>query len=117
VFLPGFPYAATADIVVTMPLPNDWGAHLRSLGNSYICASELKLGDVVTFASEVKCNNTVAAQRWLTLSLCSAQHQRQALGFDDGPIFGATVVRDTLTVFSSMWENGKVVRMIILSCS
>jgi hypothetical protein len=115
-FLPDSPNTATADIIVTMPLPRDWGAHLRRLGNQYVFASELKLGDVVTFVSEAKCNNTVAAQRQLTLYLCSAQHQRRALGFDDGRIFGATVVRNTLTMYCSTWEDQKVVRTLVLSC-
>ena len=54
---------------------------------------EVKFGEVMMFACEVECNDTVAAQRQLTLYLYSAQYQRRALGFDDGQAFGATVVK------------------------
>lgn len=61
-----------------MDLPSTWMAYLRSLGNSYIFTSELELGGLVTFVSETKCRDTIAARRQLTLDLCSAQHQRRA---------------------------------------
>jgi hypothetical protein len=105
---------------MTMPLPNSWGAHLTSVGVYHVFTSELKFGDLVTFVAEAKCNLPVPAQRHLAMFLCSAQHQRQALGFDDGRVFGATVVGKTLTMYSSSWdrrdgENGKVVSISILS--
>ena len=78
---------------------------------------EVKFGEVMMFACEVECNDTVAAQRQLTLYLYSAQYQRRALGFDDGQAFGATVVKNTLTVYCSKWENEKVVRILSRSSS
>ena len=58
---------------------------------------------------EVRCNDTVTAQQQVALSLCSAQHQRQALGINNGLIFGATVVHQTLTIYSSIWRKETVV--------
>jgi hypothetical protein len=78
------------------------------------------LMDVVTFAREAECSlpvNPVPARRQLTFDLCSAQHQRRALGFKNGRVYGAAVVRDSLQVYCSRWEiseeNEKVVRIII----
>jgi hypothetical protein len=115
VFLPDCPFTSTADIIVTVPLPRDWGAYLWRFDKPYIFASELSTGEVVTFVSEAKCKETTAAQRQLTFDLCSAQHQRRALGFDDGQIFGATVVGDVLSMYCSTWENDIVVRIILVS--
>jgi hypothetical protein len=73
--------------------------------------------DVVTFACEAKCNLLTAARRQLTFDLCSAQHQRRALGFENGRVYGATIVRDSLQMYCSRWEisgeNERVVRIII----
>jgi hypothetical protein len=73
--------------------------------------------DVVTFACEAKCSLSVPAQRQLTFDLCSAQYQRRALGFENGRVYGATVVGDSLQMYCSRWEiNGeteKFVRIII----
>jgi hypothetical protein len=72
----------------------------------------------MTFASETKCDKPVAAQRQLMFDLCAAQHQRRALGFENGEVFGATVVRNTLKMYCSRWLKGdqegneKVVRII-----
>lgn len=118
VFLPASPYIAKADIIITTKLPMSWASYLRAQGDLYMFAFGQKFGDVMTFASEAKCNAPVAAQRRLTFDLCSAQHQRRALGFKDGHVFGATVVRSTLTMYCSQWEkddreNEKVVRIIL----
>ena len=87
--------------------------YLQSLGNSCVFASELKLGDLVIFAMEVRCNDTVTAQQQVALSLCSAQHQRQALGINNGLIFGATVVHQTLTIYFSIWRKETVVSILL----
>jgi hypothetical protein len=58
-----------------MYLPSDWGAYLSLFDKSYIFASGLLLGEVVTFVSEAKCKEPTTAQRLLTFDLCSAQHR------------------------------------------
>lgn len=64
---------------------------------------------VVTFACEFEVQDSSAASRQVTMDLCSAQHQRRALGFDDGLLFGATLVGSTLSMFVSEWLEDKVV--------
>ena len=98
-----------------MPLPPKWRMFLTALKTPYVFASELEHGEVVTFVSEAKCRETTAAQRQLTFDLCSAQHQRRALGFDDGEVFGATIVGNNLTIFTSRWVDDEVVRIILAS--
>ena len=85
---------------------------LQLLGDPYVFTSDVKFGEVMMFACEVECNDTVAAQQQLTLYLCLAQYQRRALSFGDGQEFGATVVKNTLTMYCSKWENKKVVRIL-----
>ena len=97
-----------------MTLPGSWAIHLELFTNSYIFASELDVGDVVTFVAEAKCALFSAAERQLTLDLCSAQNQRRTLGFNDGNIFGATVVGNTLQTYSSTWIDDIVVCIILL---
>jgi len=92
-----------------MRLPDAWIKFLRKLENDYIFASEEKMGEVTTFVCEAKCVEQVTASRQLTLYLCSTQHQRRALCFDDGPIYGATIVGNCLVMHSSEWVNDKVV--------
>jgi len=106
----GFPFHAKCDTLVTMTLPGSWSFHLQSFTNSHIFASELYVGDVVTFVAEAKCALLSAAERQLTLDLCSAQNQRRTLGFDDGNIFGATVVKNILRMYSSSWIDDIVTR-------
>jgi hypothetical protein len=113
VYLPDAPFTATANILIAMPLPSNWAAFLSSLNEPHIFASEQRLGEVVTFISQANSSCAVTAERQLTLNLCSAQNQRQSLGFDNGYIFGATVVGNILTMYCSMWEYGKVVRNTI----
>ena len=96
-----------------MCLPNNWLRYLRSFDKPHVFASELLPGEVVTFVAEAKCKDTTVAQRQLTLDLCSAQHQRRALGFDDAQVFGATIVDRTLSIYCSAWKNDIVVRIIL----
>jgi len=107
-FLPRSPVTSTADGITTMMLPDDWIEFLNTLQDSYIFASQRDMGEVITFAYEAKCVDVVAASRQLTLYLCSAQHQRRALCFSDGPIYGATIVGDRFTMYSSEWVGDKV---------
>jgi len=92
-----------------MQLLDAWIKFLRKLENDYIFASEEKMGEVITFVCEAKCVEQVTASRQLTLYLCSTQHQRRALCFDNGPIYGATIVGNCLVMHSSEWVNDKVV--------
>jgi len=107
-FLPASPYTVTSDIITVMRLPRDWVKFLGTLKNEYIFASEQKMGEVITFACEAKCTVQAAASRQLTLSLCSAQHQRRALCLDDRPIYGATIVGNRLVMHSSEWVEDKI---------
>jgi hypothetical protein len=100
--------------MVTMALPDSWSIHLQSLDTSEIFASKAKFGEIATFACEVAIDNVVA-QKKLALYLYSAQYQRQVLGFKNGQIFGATIVRDTLTMYCSKWDNETVVCILILT--
>jgi hypothetical protein len=64
--------------------------------------------------SEAKRNAVPAAGRQLTFDLCSGQNQRRALAFKDGPVFGATVVGDSLRTYHSIWDDdNRVVRVIL----
>jgi hypothetical protein len=115
VFLPAHPHVTKADILITMYLPRNIVAHLLTLENLHIFASEETFGELVTFVVEAKCTAPAVAEQQLTLDLCSAQHQRRALGFEDGQIFGATVVGNYLRVYRSTWVDDKVVRIILIS--
>ncbi|KAI0260077.1 hypothetical protein BC834DRAFT_568511 [Gloeopeniophorella convolvens] len=65
---------------------------------------------VTTFVHEAKANDPIASARQIALYLCSVQHQRRALGFDDGPVFGTRLLGDSLEVYHSQWDSsGKVV--------
>jgi len=67
---------------MTMDLSENWADYLSSLDNVYIFVSEQEHGMLVTFVSEVRCRDAVAAHRQPTLDLWWAQHQRRGLGFD-----------------------------------
>jgi len=97
-----------------MKIPGGWVEFLCGLTNNHIFASEQDIGEVVTFACEARCVEQVAASRQLTFYLCSAQHQRRALCFDDGVIYGATIVGNRLVMHSSEWVEDKVVSVTIL---
>jgi len=66
------------------------------------------MGEVITFACEAECTDQAAASRQLALYLCSAQHQRRALCFTNGLIYGATIVGDRLAMYSSQLYDGDV---------
>ncbi|KAL5483181.1 hypothetical protein ACEPAI_8410 [Sanghuangporus weigelae] len=111
-FLPRSPFTATVDSVTWMHLPEDWYKFLaRELRDAlYVFASEANHPlFVITFVCEYKVSDASAASRQLTFDLCSAQNQRRALGFDDGQLFGATVVGNTMTMYVSEWEGDEVV--------
>ena len=78
------------------------------MNNQQIFSAGPELGKVITFACEAKSSDFVAASHQIAWYLCSGQHQRKALGFD-GPLYGATLVRDTLTIYCSKWDNDEVV--------
>ncbi|KAL5504678.1 hypothetical protein ACEPAH_7341 [Sanghuangporus vaninii] len=111
-FLPRSPFTATVDSVTWMHLPEDWYKFLaRELRDAlYVFASEANHPlFVITFVCEYKVSDASAASRQLTFDLCSAQNQRRALGFDDGQLFGATIVGNTMRVYVSEWEGDEVV--------
>lgn len=108
-FLPSSPWTATAGAFALMSLPSDWADFLLNLENRHVFASEGLSMAVVAFAYEAKTIEGVAASRQLTLDLCSAQHHRRTLGFEDGNVFGATLVGHELLVFVSEWSLGNVV--------
>ena len=97
-----------------MRLPRGWVKFLSTLKNNYIFASEQHVDEVTTFACEAKCTVQAAASRQLTLDLCSTQHQRRALCFDDRPMYGATIVGDCLVMHSSEWVEDNVVSVTVL---
>ncbi|KAI0296766.1 hypothetical protein B0F90DRAFT_1745007 [Multifurca ochricompacta] len=110
-FLPASPWTAKADVITLMELPNDWSLFLTKLQNPQVFSSEAQGAPsrVVTFAFEAKSKDNDAASRQLTLYLCSAQNQRRALGFEDEPLFGATIVGSILIMYISTWSDDKVV--------
>jgi len=69
-----------------------------------VFASGAQPEKVITFVYEAKSNSSAHAQRQLALYLCSAQNQRRALGLN-GPLFGATLVGSTLTIYGSKWDE------------
>ncbi|KAI0295350.1 hypothetical protein B0F90DRAFT_1927532 [Multifurca ochricompacta] len=108
-FLPAPPWTAKADVIMSMVLPFDWVQFLMDLQNPVFSSeANWEPNRVVTFAVEAKSKDRVSASRQLAMYLCSAQHQRRALGFEDGPLFGATVVGSILTIYISTWGNDKV---------
>jgi len=114
-YLPSLPGRATADVLSSINLPQEWLIYLRSLDNSHIFSPFDLEGKVVTFACEYKCGQQdTAASRQLSLYLCSGQHQRRALGFK-ADLYGATVVDTTLRIYVSRWEDDDtIVRTIPL---
>ena len=92
-----------------MKIPDGCVDILDTLTNKYVFTAEQNTREVITFACEAKCVTQVAASRQLTLYLCSAQHQRRALCFDDGPVYGVTIVGNRLTMHSSKWVEDQVV--------
>ncbi|OCB91035.1 hypothetical protein A7U60_g1729 [Sanghuangporus baumii] len=111
-FLPRSPFTTTVDSVTWMHLPEDWYKFLaRELRDAfYVFASEANHPlFVITFVCEYKVSDASAASRQLTFDLCSAQNQRRALGFDDGQLFGITVVGNTMRMYVSEWEGDEVV--------
>ena len=113
-FLPAAPWVATADAIAYMGLPTSWIRFLRSFGVTYVFAAAERNSYMMvpTFLVEYKVNPSHGdyVTRQLTLDLCSAQRQRRALGLDDMPVFGATLVGRDFTIFISEWNaDGKVV--------
>ncbi|KAI0295349.1 hypothetical protein B0F90DRAFT_1927531 [Multifurca ochricompacta] len=103
------PWTAKADVIMSMVLPFDWVQFLMDLQNPVFSSeANWEPNRVVTFAVEAKSKDHVSASRQLAMYLCSAQHQRRALGFEDGPLFGATVVGSILTMYISTWSDGEV---------
>ena len=113
-FLPRSPWTATADIITCMQLPLEWTTSFEDLPtqHAFNCLEEALLGWVVTFCCEYKTSNPIGAKRQITLDLCAAQHQRRALGFKDGAMYGATLVGRTFTIYVSTWRNDKVVSLL-----
>jgi len=105
--LPGSPGKATADLVALMKLPLDWSCFLSCLENQHVFFSGFP-GNIITFVYEAKCHGRAAASHQLSFYLCSAQHQHQALGFDDGYIFGAALIGGALQIYVSWWEQDTV---------
>jgi len=91
-----------------MKIPSGWVEFLCRLANNHIFASEQDIGEVVTFACEAKFVEQVAASQQLTFYLCSAQHQRRALCFDDGIIYGATIVGNHFAIGCAELEGAIV---------
>lgn len=114
-YLPSLPGRPRADFFSSIDLPQDWLAHLYSLGNMHAFAPFDMQGKLITFVCEYKCGSALAASRQLALHLCSGQHQRQALGIG-GDLFGATIVDSSLTIYVSRWEqDGFIVCTIYFS--
>ncbi|KAI0275477.1 hypothetical protein BC834DRAFT_814716 [Gloeopeniophorella convolvens] len=100
--LPKPPLVAKADLVTSIELPMDWWIFLRSFDTRDIFTSQKANPNLITtFVCEAKAKDPVGVARQIALDLCSAQHQRRALGFADGPIFGATLLRGTLQIYHS----------------
>ena len=93
-------------------LPVEWVDFLRKLPNKHIFCSDDNALSVITFICEYKVKDRKQAARQLTLDLCSAQHQRRALGFEDSKIFGATLVDTEMRFFVSEWEGDNIVSLI-----
>ena len=114
-FLPASPWVTKADNVCMIDLPAEWLLFLGKLPSSHIFSSDERSCAVITFVCEDKVNEHKHAARQLTLDLCSAQHQRRALGFEDSKIFGATLVDTVFHFFVSEWEGDVVVSSFFLS--
>ena len=114
-FLPASPWVTKADNVCMIDLPAEWLLFLGKLPSSHIFSSDERSCAVITFICEGKVKEHKYAARQLTLDLCSAQHQRRALGFEDSKIFGATLVDTVLHFFVSEWEGDIVVSSFFLS--
>jgi hypothetical protein len=103
-FLPAFQHTVAAGVLLTVNLPSDCATcHHWRTRRSLVLSWDL--GEVVIFISKATCRDPVAAWRKLTLGLTSAQHQRQALGFDTGPVFGYSTYTTLLRMYC--WNSGK----------
>ncbi|OCB84728.1 hypothetical protein A7U60_g8252 [Sanghuangporus baumii] len=106
--LPALPWVATAGNVCMIELPSDWRDYLTSLPNYHIFCADTSTLAVITFASEAKIKDEKVAARQLTYDLCSGQHQRRALGFDDSKIYGAVLVDKRFRIYESEWYGDTV---------
>ncbi|KAF9476065.1 hypothetical protein BDN70DRAFT_193273 [Pholiota conissans] len=108
-YLPAFPWKITADVITYAGIPCDWANSLFRYLNYYTFSTDEHFRMLVTFVcmadSLPNPDNGIRARRRLALALCSAQHQRRALGFPDRSVFGATLVGTKLFIFEAEWET------------
>jgi hypothetical protein len=115
--LPGPPRKAIADLIAVMKLPLGWIQFLSTLKNQHVFNAGLQPGNVITFSYEAKCNDETTASHQLCFYLCSAQNQRQAIGFNDKQLFGAILNGSILKIYASWWDQDTVVCNMALSSS
>ncbi|KAF9477452.1 hypothetical protein BDN70DRAFT_896494 [Pholiota conissans] len=105
--LPGYPWTINTDIIVLMSIGSNWWPCFEDVANPWVfCFMETSV-DIVTFIClvEAEFSQQERVARKLSLALCSAQHQRRALGFPDGPVYGVTLCGFQITMFSATWER------------
>jgi hypothetical protein len=102
-------------------MPEEWMLTLTELNydhHSFAFCALTGENHLLTFAVEAKskpsANDTFGHQ--LALYLCSAQHQRRALGFTNHIIYGLTLVGHIAKLFVSSWAQNTVVSSISLCC-
>ncbi|KAF9476069.1 hypothetical protein BDN70DRAFT_194076 [Pholiota conissans] len=107
-YLPAFPWKITADVITYAGVPCDWADSLFGYPNYYTFSTDEHFRMLVTFVcmadSVSNFDDVMHARRRLALALCSAQHQRRALGFPDRSVFGATLVGTKLSIFEAEWD-------------
>ncbi|KAF9485465.1 hypothetical protein BDN70DRAFT_588702 [Pholiota conissans] len=112
--LPTYPWTTTGDVIAYISISSrDWRCSLGHRRNAWVFSTDEESNfDVVTFVCEAdtKIRGMRPPSRKLALSLCSAQNQRRALGFPDGPVYGAALVGDVLTIFVAGWRYNTYIK-------
>ncbi|KAF7761422.1 hypothetical protein Agabi119p4_9414 [Agaricus bisporus var. burnettii] len=104
------PGTAKADAVVWSPFPSGFNDLVWGLPNAPVFSAEShrRHDMLATFVLEAKFHDKEAAVRQICFDLCSAQHQRRALGFESHQIYGALLVGNDFRLYSSKWAKKRV---------
>lgn len=95
-----------------MPIPLAFELHFKSLLDHHVFSAEgsRKHKLLATFVFEASNEDEDAAISQISFDLCSAQHQRRALGFKNHKIYGALLLGSEFTLYTSEWIEERVVR-------
>lgn len=110
------PGKVKADAVIWFPTPINLNLSLTLIGlhdaSNVFSVKENKdhiLLAAFVFEAKLTGDEDVGKGK-ICFDLCSAQHQRRAVGFSNHHIYGALLVGSTYTLYSSQWMKEGIVR-------